>query len=133
MCCCCGGGGDDDGKRIINYPRAMKTFLECGMLIIIDSFWDFLFSDRWNEGCLLRVLEGKLLSNLLAAMYILEKELRIISFETFTFNEDMRQAASVPISEPHLYSVRKTFYFALEIDYFYLITFHTHKHREIFY
>nr|KAG5713923.1 hypothetical protein BaRGS_024550 [Batillaria attramentaria] len=53
-----------------------------------EGFWDFLYSDRWEETCLLRVLEGELLDNLLAAFYLLQKNHDVISYVTIAYIEN---------------------------------------------
>ncbi|XP_070186710.1 uncharacterized protein [Littorina saxatilis] len=54
------------------------------------SFFEFLFSDRWEEGCLLRVLKGQLLDDVLYALTKLEKYHNVISYVTmaYIYNQD---------------------------------------------
>nr|KAG5713925.1 hypothetical protein BaRGS_024552 [Batillaria attramentaria] len=56
-----------------------------------EGFWEFLYSDRWKETCLLRVLEGELLDNLLAALYLLQRDHDVISYVTIAYIENKYQ------------------------------------------
>lgn len=82
-----------EGRQTFQYSPPSRRFFSVSLslfLMCTEGFLEFLFSDHWEEGCLLRVLKGKLLDNLLHALNQLESHHDIISYTTmaYIYNQD---------------------------------------------
>ncbi|KAK6169994.1 hypothetical protein SNE40_018495 [Patella caerulea] len=55
-----------------------------------EKFWEYLYSDSWNDDCSLRVLEGELLELLVMLLCIMEKEEEVSSYLTFAYAKTKR-------------------------------------------
>lgn len=55
-----------------------------------DAFFPYLLSGDWDKGCSVRVLEGRLLEQLLIGLYRLEKEGYAVRHTTYAFANNRR-------------------------------------------
>ncbi|XP_041364690.1 uncharacterized protein LOC121380030 isoform X2 [Gigantopelta aegis] len=55
-----------------------------------DSFWEYLYSSSWDEECVIRVLDGKLLTLICQALNILHRDKVIVSHSSFALAKNRR-------------------------------------------
>ncbi|XP_061182056.1 uncharacterized protein LOC133190434 [Saccostrea echinata] len=57
----------------------------------VGEFWDYLYSDKWEHGCSIRILEGQLFDLLQTKLHILLKKQMIVHHRTFAFARNKRE------------------------------------------
>ncbi|XP_062619006.1 uncharacterized protein LOC134280573 [Saccostrea cucullata] len=57
----------------------------------VGEFWDYLYSDKWEHGCSIRILEGQLFDLLQTKLHILLKKHMIVHHRTFAFARNRRE------------------------------------------
>lgn len=86
------------------------------MELSAEGFWEFLYSDRWQDTCLVRVLHGRLLDDLLSALYSLEEHHDVVSFLTMAYieNDCKAECRKIPDTEATTFVE----HILVELDYF---------------